>query len=89
MTTEETTSRGTVYNQVAVAYLQHIRSSTATRTLCPTMPRPAIFGDESSPTRSEGVVFAFARGDGRGVVDIRIPYLRIGREDIQAERYQK
>jgi hypothetical protein len=53
------------------------------------MPRPAIFGDESSPTRSEGVVFAFARGDGRGVVDIRIPYLRIGREYIQAERYQK
>ena len=70
MTTEETTSRGTVYNKVAVAYLQHIRSSTATRTFRTAMPRPTIVRDKSTAASAEGVVFSFAKSYSGRVMNI-------------------
>ena len=64
MTTSQSATRSTIDAEIAVAYLQHIRGCTTSRTLCSTVPRPTILTNEASPTRSEGVVPSLTLGYG-------------------------
>ena len=77
MAAAQTTTGGTVNDQITVANLQHIGSGTATGALGTTMPRPTVFGNEASTAGAEGVILAITLGNGRGVVDIRLSYLGI------------
>ena len=75
MSATEATARGAIDDEVAVADFQDVGSSTATWALGPAVPRPTVVADEPSSACAEGVVFALALSNGRGVVDIGSAYL--------------
>ena len=77
MTATEATACRTIDAEITVTYLNHVGSSTASRTLGTAIPGPAVFRDNASTSRTEGIVFALALGDGRGIVDKGCANLRV------------
>ena len=77
MTAAKATARGAIDAEVTVANLNHVGCSTAAGALGTAVPGPAVFRDETAATGAEGVVFALALGDGRGVVDEGCANLRV------------
>ena len=75
MTTPQTTACGTIYDKVAIAYLQHVGRSTAPGPFGPAVPRPAVVADETAAACAEGVVLTVAFGYGRRVVNVRLSNL--------------
>ena len=70
MAATQTTTCGTVDHQIAITDLEHIRSSTATGTLCARVPCPTVLRDQTATTCSKSIVFSVTLCDCRRVVDI-------------------
>ena len=64
VTAAQTTAGGSIDTEVTVAYLQHVGSCTATRTLSAAMPRPAVVGYDTATASAEGIPLAVAFGEG-------------------------
>lgn len=85
---ETATAHGIGY-EVAVTNLDHVGCHAAARAHAATRPVPTVGGDQSSLACAEGVVFAIADHDGRGIMDEWSSYLRVHIERCYREHHPK
>src|SRR5690625_7677293 len=87
MSTSEPPSRNAISNEVTIPDFYGIRGSTPARSYSPGVPGPAIFGNQSTPTRTEGIVLTIQLHNRRRVMDIWIPDLRRCNAAYQKDQY--
>ena len=68
MSSSQAASRRTVGDEITVANLDNIGSSTSSGTFGSAMPAPAVVGNEATASGAKGIVLAVTFGKGRGIV---------------------
>src|SRR5690625_4188029 len=89
MSTSEPPSRNAISNEVTIPDFYGIRGSTPARAYSPGVPGPAIFGNQSTPPRTAGIVLTLRLHNRRRDMDIWIPDLRRCDAAYQNDQYQR
>ena len=68
MSSSQAASRRTVGDEITVANLDNVGSSSSSGTFGSAMPAPAVVGNEATASGTKGIVLAVTFGKGRGIV---------------------